>query len=103
MVLSSLGKRKFPRIHSHFRVRYSSPSNKANNPIYTFTNDFSERGINLNLDTQCKSGDILEMDLFLDAISKTIHTKGRVDWGDKQEGDKAFLFRHAGLVLAMEI
>lgn len=100
MVSSSLEKRKYPRIHSHIRVRYSAASNKTNNPIYTFTNDFSEKGINLNLDTTCKSGDLLELDLFLDSVSKTIHTKGRIAWCENLEGNNAFLFRRAGIDLS---
>lgn len=90
-------RRKAQRIHSHFTVSYLPLRGATVEPVYTLSNDISETGINLDLDSGNKAGDALELNIFSGENEGPLKTFARIVWVQKPPHDENYLFRQGGL------
>ncbi len=87
--------RKHTRAHSHLRIAYRSSKNSPY--IYTLTNDISESGLNLNLDSDQRSEQNLDLLLYPTGDKPPLEYQARIVWKERFDSEKKALFRQSGL------
>lgn len=89
--------RKQARAHTHLRVAYRSSFQKNSSYIHTLTNDISESGLNLNLDSEHCHEKNLDLILYPATDRPALECQARIVWSEPKNSDQEMLFRQSGL------